>query len=112
MIKIDMEMPSGCRYCRFYNEDLHFYAMCAALYPNIEKVHNIEAAIAENFERRDDCPLIPCDEEEKRICPSCGKEYTDAPAVSRKDGSDICPECGEEEALDDWFWANYRKEIE
>lgn len=49
---------------------------------------------------------------EKRICPSCGKEYTDEPAVSRKDGSEICPECGEEEALDDWFWANYRKEIE
>jgi RNA polymerase subunit RPABC4/transcription elongation factor Spt4 len=49
---------------------------------------------------------------EKRICPICGKEYTDAPAVSRKDGSDICLECGAEEALDDWFWANYRKEIE
>lgn len=47
---------------------------------------------------------------EKRICPSCGKEYRDTPAVSRKDGSEICPECGEAEALAERLWELYRKE--
>ena len=35
------------------------------------------------------------------ICPSCGREYTDHPAVSRKDNiTEICPDCGVIEALE------------
>lgn len=35
-----------------------------------------------------------------RICPKCGKEYTEYPALSREDNkTDICPECGTLEAL-------------
>jgi RNA polymerase subunit RPABC4/transcription elongation factor Spt4 len=38
---------------------------------------------------------------EKRICPICGKEYTDFPAISRKDNkTEICPECGQKEAFE------------
>lgn len=34
------------------------------------------------------------------ICPLCGKEYTDPPALSRSDNHTlICPRCGSEEAL-------------
>ena len=39
--------------------------------------------------------------EKTLICPVCGKEYTDHPAVSRRNGEDICPECGQDEALED-----------
>ena len=36
-----------------------------------------------------------------RICPICGKEYTEHPALSRKDNSTlICPDCGTREALE------------
>ena len=36
-----------------------------------------------------------------RICPICGKEYTDYPAISRKDNkTEICPRCGVMESLD------------
>lgn len=35
-----------------------------------------------------------------KICPKCGKEYTERPAISRLDNSEICPECGALEALD------------
>lgn len=35
-----------------------------------------------------------------RICPRCGKTYTDEPALSRADNETlICPECGTREAL-------------
>lgn len=35
-----------------------------------------------------------------KICPVCGKEYTEHPALSRKDNkTEICPECGMAEAL-------------
>lgn len=38
-----------------------------------------------------------------RICPNCGKSYSDAPALSRKDNkTEICPDCGMLEAIDDW----------
>lgn len=38
----------------------------------------------------------------KNICPSCNKEYSGSPALSRKDNqSKICPDCGMLEALDD-----------
>ena len=37
---------------------------------------------------------------EKRTCPKCGQIYTDHPATSRVDGSQICPDCGTREALE------------
>lgn len=37
-----------------------------------------------------------------RICPKCGKQYNDAPAISRREGKEeICPDCGMMEALAD-----------
>lgn len=37
----------------------------------------------------------------KRVCPLCGKEYDGVPALSRKDNETlICPECGIREAID------------
>lgn len=37
----------------------------------------------------------------KRVCPLCGKEYDGVPALSRKDNETlICPECGTREAID------------
>ena len=39
-----------------------------------------------------------------RICPVCGNEYTDYPAISRRDNiTEICPKCGQKEALDDYI---------
>lgn len=36
-----------------------------------------------------------------RICPFCGREYRERPALSRRDGrTQICPDCGTREALD------------
>lgn len=38
--------------------------------------------------------------EKMRICPVCGREYNDRPALSRRDNqTEICPECGQREAL-------------
>lgn len=35
-----------------------------------------------------------------RICPVCGRAYTEPPALSRRDNTtDICPDCGVMEAL-------------
>ena len=35
-----------------------------------------------------------------RTCPICGQQYTDPPALSRRDNkTDICPTCGMMEAL-------------
>lgn len=35
-----------------------------------------------------------------RICPVCGQNYHETPALSRTDGkSQICPDCGTREAL-------------
>lgn len=49
---------------------------------------------------------------EERICPRCGKKYTDYPAISRKDNkTEICPQCGVEEAMEDYF-ASIKKEEE
>ena len=37
---------------------------------------------------------------EKQRCPICGQEYTDEPALSRKDNQTlICPDCGTRESL-------------
>ena len=39
-------------------------------------------------------------ERRPRICPRCGKEYHEAPAISRTDNETlICPDCGTREAL-------------
>lgn len=39
----------------------------------------------------------------EKICPVCGRTYTDRPAISRRDNmTEICPECGTHEALIDW----------
>ena len=35
------------------------------------------------------------------ICPKCGKEFSERPAMSRRDKSEICPRCGNKEALED-----------
>lgn len=41
---------------------------------------------------------------EPRICPKCGREYTDRPALSRTDNeTEICPDCGTREALEATF---------
>lgn len=38
---------------------------------------------------------------EERVCPACGKEYRQAPAISRKDNkTEICPCCGVLEAVE------------
>jgi predicted RNA-binding Zn-ribbon protein involved in translation (DUF1610 family) len=37
------------------------------------------------------------------ICPKCGRETTDYPALSRRDNkTEICSACGTFEALEDW----------
>lgn len=35
-----------------------------------------------------------------KICPKCGKEYSEAPGVSRIDNSSICRACSETEAIE------------
>lgn len=46
------------------------------------------------------------------ICPSCGKEYTGHPAISRKDNkTKICPMCGMNEGLHSFLNAVYKKDI-
>lgn len=37
---------------------------------------------------------------EPKICPKCKETYTEPPALSRIDNTDICPDCGIREALD------------
>lgn len=38
---------------------------------------------------------------EERICPKCGRTYTEHPALSRTDNKTlICPDCGIREALE------------
>ena len=44
------------------------------------------------------------DAKKTRIYPICGREYTDYPALSRRDNAtEICPDCGVSEALEDFF---------
>lgn len=45
-----------------------------------------------------------------KICPKCGKEYTERPAISRIDNSEICPECGALEALNAVGYSKEEKE--
>ncbi len=35
----------------------------------------------------------------ERVCPKCGKAYSDIPAMSRDNHTLICPDCGTREAL-------------
>ncbi len=37
---------------------------------------------------------------EPRICPKCGRSYTERPSLSRVEDIQICPDCGTREALD------------
>ena len=40
------------------------------------------------------------DKNESKVCPLCGRTYTEAHALSRKDNAMlICPDCGTREAL-------------
>lgn len=42
------------------------------------------------------------DKKEVKICPKCGKEYTERSSLSRRDNeTKICPGCGTMEALKD-----------
>lgn len=39
-----------------------------------------------------------------RVCPKCGKKYSEFPAISRDDNlTEICPKCGVSEALTAFF---------
>lgn len=41
------------------------------------------------------------DKNEPKVCPLCGKTYTEVPALSRKDNTTpICPDCGTRESLE------------
>ena len=40
-------------------------------------------------------------EREPRVCPLCGKSYSEPPALSRTDNETlICPDCGTRQALE------------
>ena len=40
------------------------------------------------------------DKNEPKVCPLCGRTYTEVPALSRKDNITlICPDCGTREAI-------------
>lgn len=54
---------------------------------------------------RDDLELLPLGQTyrilEIQRCPKCHKEFTEYPAISRKDNeTEICPECGLREAME------------
>jgi ribosome-binding protein aMBF1 (putative translation factor) len=64
--------------------------------------------------------IIP---EGRQICPICNREFSERPAISRRDSSmNICPECATLEALDaarlmigkgmdDEQWDAYKRDI-
>lgn len=35
-----------------------------------------------------------------RVCPKCGRTYTERPATARDGSGPICPDCGTREALE------------
>lgn len=47
-----------------------------------------------------------------KVCPSCGREYTEHSAISRKDNkTEICPTCGMQEGLHEFLNAVYKGDI-
>jgi hypothetical protein len=44
------------------------------------------------------------------ICPKCKKEFSEIPAMSRRDKSEICSLCGQKEALEDAIIAGLMNE--
>ena len=46
---------------------------------------------------------------ETRMCPKCGRTYTEYPAVSRENNEDICPDCGMKEAIEAFIKAQDSK---
>ena len=45
-------------------------------------------------------------EKNMRVCPSCGKKYSERPALSRKDNETlICADCGMKEAFAEYMQA-------
>ena len=41
-----------------------------------------------------------------RICPRCNREYTEYPALSRRDNeTEICPDCSLSEAIEDFTYS-------
>ena len=36
----------------------------------------------------------------ERVCPRCGRTYTERPATARDGSGPICPDCGTREALE------------
>ena len=50
------------------------------------------------------CAIIPREDtyEVIKVCPICNREYSERPALSRRDNkTEICPNCGMLEALED-----------
>ena len=44
--------------------------------------------------------------DQQRICPNCGRKYSECPALSRKDNETlICADCGTKEALAEYLQA-------
>lgn len=44
---------------------------------------------------------MKANERQDRICPLCGKKYSERPALSRTDNETlICPDCGTRQALE------------
>ena len=48
------------------------------------------------------CDIMKLDRSPK-VCPRCGVEYADYPALSRYANAQICPDCGQDEALRPWL---------
>lgn len=47
-----------------------------------------------------------------KICPICGNEYTDYPAISRRDNvTEICPKCGQKEAIEGFINSKLENKI-
>jgi predicted RNA-binding Zn-ribbon protein involved in translation (DUF1610 family) len=53
---------------------------------------------------------FPYDNTTDKVCPKCGKHYTQFPALSRRDNATwICPDCGKDEAMEDYLDASRAK---
>lgn len=64
----------------------------------------VKATIAKQMGQMFMCPDCAKKLITPRTCPICGQEYSEAPAISRRDNSEICPDCGVREALEDAQW--------